>query len=738
MTRKGGITLLSPDESCPGEEVFFPFGGTYAPVAKATEVPMSEWATDMARMRELGFTIMRAFVAWDRIEPVEGQRDFNSLDYIFELAERNGIWVMLHVGGVFDNLVGIYPPPWLVREYHCQPFIENPSAIPAYVGVRCKICLDDPIYRTKAEEFLTTVVCRYVDSPSLHSWGVWNEPHWSGCYCAHTLAKFRAWLQGKYSDVQALNNAWSSEFPVRYRTWDEVEAPTGVGFLEGGYAAWLDWQAFSQDNLTAAIAWIAAIVRRWDPQNRPTTTNLTPSDTQSAAINARTNLWRIGEVVDVLGYSNYTYGEPRGDVLAARLDRLRSASTAQGKAFWIIETEAGPVLWVHGSLPRYTPTRRRILRHWQAIGHGAKATLCWLYRTRITDTQAGEFGLLAWDGSITERARATSKLSGLLQKHACLFIGCEYRAEVAILADHSTLAQGAAEGYEGVQSQEKNYWQRSWLGAYKLLWDLKVAADFVEDKDVTAGNLTSYKLLLLPFRPNISDAVARGLASYVAQGGSVIAEFPLGFKDDQGILRYAAPGAEMARVFGCSAVDAFPAQDEEICLAAGLAQREATLPVYIFQQELRPEAGAQVLGTYLSGTAAMVANHYGHGKTLLAGTLLFAAYAETGTQAVRHLVASWIDKAGVNRNVQLSTLGGDDTLRDVELCQLAGQAGRLLIVLNHNEVPVEVKLRVRYTTERLRLADLVHDRDLYPTVDGEWQSVNLALDPEGVMVLHAC
>lgn len=728
--------MPSHNESPPGGQAFFPFGGTYAPVAKATEVPRSEWAADMARMRELGFTIMRAFVAWDRIEPVEGQRDFSGLDYIFELAERNGIWVMLNIGGVFDNLVGIYPPQWLAREYQCQPFIENPGAAPGYVGVRRKVCFDDPIYRTKAEEFLTAIVRRYVDSPRLHSWVIWNEPHWSGCYCAHTLAKFRAWLQGKYRDVQALNSIWSSEFPIRYRTWDEVEAPTGVGFLEGGYAAWLDWQAFCQDNLAATMAWVAAIVKRWDPRDRPTTTNLTPGDTLSAAVNARTNLWRIGEVVDVLGYSNYGYREPRADVLAARLDRLRSASTAPGKAFWIIETEAGPVLWVHGNLPHYTPTRRRILRHWQAIGHGAKAILCWLYRTRITDSQAGEFGLLAWDGSITERARATGELSRLLQKHASLFIDCEYRAEVAILAGHSTLRQGAAEGYEGVQSEEKNYWQRSWLGAHKLLWDLKLAADFVEDRDVIAGNLARYKLLLLPFRPNISDAVGKGLAYYVSRGGRIIAEFPLGFKDDQGILRYLAPGAELASVFGCSAVDAFPAQDEELRLATGLAQGGATLPVYIFQQELRPEAAAQVLGTYPSGAAALVANRHGQGETLLAGTLLFAAYAEVGTQAVRHLVASWIDKAGVGRDVQLSASGGDDMLPGIELCQLTGQADRLLIVLNHNQASVEVNLRVRHTAGSLRLTDLIHDRDLSAVAEGDWQSVSLALDPEGVAVIR--
>ncbi len=287
---------------------------------------MSEWAADMARMRDLGFTSVRAFVAWDRIEPVEGRRDYSKLDHIFELAERNGLHVLLNVGGVFDNLVGVYPPPWLARAYPCQPPIENPDVTPAYVGIRRKICFDDPIYREKAGAFLAEVISRYAGSPALDGWVIWNEPHWRGCYCPHTLARFREWLRARYAGVRELCAAWSTEFPVVYNNWDEVEAPTNVGFLEGGYAAWLDWQSFCQESMTGAMAWVSAVVKKWDPLNRPTTTNITSGEAENDAIHRHTDLWQIGQLVDVVGYSNYTYTEPRAHVLAARLDRIRSTS----------------------------------------------------------------------------------------------------------------------------------------------------------------------------------------------------------------------------------------------------------------------------------------------------------------------------------------------------------------------------------------------------------------------------
>ncbi len=250
----------------------------------------------------------------------------------------------------------------------------------------------------------------------------------------------------------------------------------------------------------------------------------------------------------------------------------------------------------------------------------------------VTDAQAGEFGLLNWDGSVNERALATGHMSDQLQKHAALFAGREYRAEVAILIDQSTLRQGAAEGYEAVQSADKNYWQRSWMGAYKLLWDMNVPVDFVADAHVLDGSVERYKLLLIPFRPNIADDVSDRLASYVENGGRVIAEFPLGMKDNVGTLRYAAPGSALSDVFGCQANDAMPAQDKNIQLGSGLVDGGGTLPVFVFQQELQPLAGAEVLGAYASGGAALVSNRHGRGEALLAGTLVFAAYAEGWSQ----------------------------------------------------------------------------------------------------------
>ncbi len=69
---------------------FFPFGGTYAPVVKATEVSIDKYDGDLGRMKEQGFSAVRGWVAWDRIERKEGQRDFTTLDRLPELGNKHG------------------------------------------------------------------------------------------------------------------------------------------------------------------------------------------------------------------------------------------------------------------------------------------------------------------------------------------------------------------------------------------------------------------------------------------------------------------------------------------------------------------------------------------------------------------------------------------------------------------------------------------------------------------------
>jgi len=231
---------MSVSKDSYGEDIF-PFGAMYAPVARATEVPVSEWESDIARMKELGFTIIRSWAAWDRIERVEGQRDFEKLDYVFQLAEKNELKITLFIGGAFSSLMGCYPPVWLRNRCQRQTEVSRER------DAELSLCFDDPLYREKAEDFLRELIDRYASHPALHSWIVWGEPAWNGCRCPKTVAAYRKWLQGRYDTLALLNEAWSSEAPHDYDRWEDVQP------VSCGYAPSIDWHRFCEDHLNEVI-----------------------------------------------------------------------------------------------------------------------------------------------------------------------------------------------------------------------------------------------------------------------------------------------------------------------------------------------------------------------------------------------------------------------------------------------------------------------------------------------------
>ena len=105
----------------------FFYGGSYVPLGLDKHIPMSEWEDGMREMKRLGINAFRAFAAWNRIERREGVPDFTELDRSMELAEKYGLRVLLNVGGLFNNIQGFRPPPWLHYVCHCTPRMETPG-----------------------------------------------------------------------------------------------------------------------------------------------------------------------------------------------------------------------------------------------------------------------------------------------------------------------------------------------------------------------------------------------------------------------------------------------------------------------------------------------------------------------------------------------------------------------------------------------------------------------------------
>lgn len=679
----------------------FMFGVSYCPYAKSADAPMESWDADFRTMKKLNLNTVRAFVAWDRIEQTEGLYDYGKLDFLFELAEKYDMQIMLNIGGVFDVYGGIYPPRWLVANYNCQPVITNPKIQESHFGTVVKICLEDPVYKKKADEFTIRTIRRFAPQQRLIGWNAWNENYTKEpCFCKYSLDAFRTWLKKKYNEnLELLNEIWGTEFPINYKEWDEVQPALGAGFLAGGHAARLDWLCFNEDRIAEMDEHIVGLIKQHDTANRPVTSNIVISATEDPYIHGSVDLWKINSKMDISGFSFYTFfKEPYED--ASAISKIRSSSRAPGKVLWVLETEAGQV--VNPALYKkwgWNEIQKRELSTWQAVAHGAKMILLWKFGGRISDSQSTEFNLVSWDGAITARAEANAENSKILQDNAAIINDKYYKSAVAILASSETTTFHHVNG-----SMEK--FKHSWYGAYKLLWDMHVMTDFITNTSIHDGALSQYKVLIMPCVINMDERTAVKIEEFVRQGGCVIADRETAIKNDNGKINTRAPGFGLDKVFGAYINDYLAITKDEIitCGKYGSLKLHHDANYSQFRADLHPYKDAEVIGTYNSGKAAVIKNKHGKGTVLWFGGDIFSNYRKENEKSIVPIVADILAEAGAESRYIVN----DKNIENVEISDLRNEkGGKIIFLLNFNNRELNFELIFQDKTENGEFLDMI-------------------------------
>src|SRR5690606_37843367 len=96
--------------------------------------------------------------------------------------------------------------------------------------------------------------------------------HISECFCEQSQAAFRGWLQQRYGSVDALNEAWGTDFwSQHYQDWEEIRAPAPTP-AQANPTQKLDWRRFCSDSWLECFLEQKDVIREITPQV-PLTTN---------------------------------------------------------------------------------------------------------------------------------------------------------------------------------------------------------------------------------------------------------------------------------------------------------------------------------------------------------------------------------------------------------------------------------------------------------------------------------
>ena len=535
------LVLLPHAHAAPRDDNFLPvsvwYGGgkARAPMLEpVTAASRAVWRKDLAQIRSLGFNTVRTWVEWTAGEPRDGEYHLEQLDLMLQLAEESGLKVMVQ----------------------------------AYVDSAPGFCFDHPGVRLATLACLKEVGRHAAKSPAFFGWDLWSEPHiinWaeinyipnaSFCYCPHSIARFRRWLQAKYGTISKLNAAWYRQFP----DWKEVEPPRFDTILS--YTDYVDWRVFITQKLAADLASRAQAVKEIVPDRVTTSHAAGPSAFGSfSGGDGNPDDYLMYKAVDYYGTSLYPKHSLPPHLSPERImmtvDLTHSAGGNRG--FYIGELQGG--FGVRGDIVSEEVTPLDLVRYlWTAVSRGARGINIYAFYPMNSGYESGGYGLINLDGTLTDRSKAAGEAAKQIAANSDLLLRAHPKsAEVAIVVNQLTnLIGGAGHLYN------RGALSRSLSGYYRMFAERNIPVDFLNAVELTPEQLKSYKLVVLPYPLLMLSSEAGALEEYVREGGHLFTEARAGWVDERGYAQDTIPGFGWERMLGVCERSTTPKPDPRI------------------------------------------------------------------------------------------------------------------------------------------------------------------------------
>jgi beta-galactosidase len=639
------------------------FGADYYP----DQTPEHRWEEDAAHMAAFGVTNVRmAEFAWSLMEPSEGSFDFAWLDRAVGTLHKHGIGVIL-------GTPSAAPPPWLSQKYP-QILEVNDQGLTLSPGTRRFTCPTNKTYRALSVKIATEMAQHYAQRPGVIGWQIDNELTLGGsgrCYCRYCRAGFQDWLRAKYKTLDAINADWGTAFWSNiYTDFTQIPVPLPSGAPPNpGFA--LDYDRYQSYANVSFLAEQLAVLRRLCPKQFITTNNVSLVDT----IDMR-DLYRDLDFVASDNYPGFFAVQgPGGSISAQAVAPLVSysldfsRSIRGGEPFFIMEQQTGK-----SGQPNFSPQPEPgQLRLWsfQAVAHGAMGINYFRWDTETAGAEQYWHGILQHDRLPSpgyDEIKQTIREMKLLGHEA---LHARSEAGIALCVDYSS---GWALSIQPGQPEVKYMTEVStWYG---VAAPAQAGIDIVD----AAGDLSQYKVLLAPAMYVVGARQAAAIRAFVQGGGTFIAGFRLGVKDEHSrIVEVPLPGL-LRDVMGVELFDYQPVYSEKQSVEFTGALAGPSAACHLWADILTPK-GAEVLATYTggaySGKAAITSHAFGKGRAMYVG-------AGLDPKDLARVLMRLLAEAGVKPQAQAS--------QNVELTVRRSGAKRWTYLLNHDAAPQTVTL----------------------------------------------
>ncbi|ACQ79575.1 Beta-galactosidase [Beutenbergia cavernae DSM 12333] len=625
------------------------FGGDYNP----EQWPREVWQEDMALMRRAGVTTVTIGVfSWALLEPREGEFDASWLDDVTQMLEGAGI-------DFFLATPTASPPPWFGVAYP-DALPVRPDGVRLTHGSRDTYAISAPAYRAAARRVARFLAQRYGGHPGLRGWHVHNE-YGTVDVGPHAAVAFRGWLREKFGTLEALNAAWSTAFwSQHYSDWAEITPPRATQYLPNP-AHVVDFKRFCSDEMLAAHAEQKAEIRAAGSTAPVTTNFMLPSWNHL-------DQWQWTDQLDLVSVDHYLEGTgPDGEAhVAYGSDLVRS--WAGGGPWLLMESSAGGIR--DGARYAVKEPDRMIRNSLGYVARGSAGCLFFQWRASLGGAETWHSGLVPHAGADSRAFEAAVRLGDALQRIAEVGeppeSGPIVEADVAIVWD--------ANGWWSLETPHLPHDDLSYAAevraAHRSLWRAGVAVDFVRP----GGDVSRYRVLLVPSLFAMDDACVEWLTAYASSGGHLVVSHFSGIADEhQRVVPGGYPG-RLRDLLGVRVQELRPlAAGERVPLSDGSEVEMWTERVHL--------AGSDAVATYadgaLAGLPAVTRRAVGSG----AATYVSARPTQESRDAFLSRLCA---EHGVSATVPSAVGTG------VEAVRRRGRNGTYLFLLHHGDEAVRV------------------------------------------------
>jgi beta-galactosidase len=612
------------------------FGTDYYP----DQTPESLWEQDAAAMAGAGITNVRiAEFAWALMEPKEGSFTFDWLKRVVDILHAHTISVIL-------GTPSAAPPPWLTQKYP-EVLMVNDHGVALSPGTRRFTCPTNATYRRLSLAVATEMAHAFSSTPGVIGWQIDNEltlGESARCYCRFCREGFQHWLRGKYHSLDTLNQAWGTVFwSNTYTDFSQVPVPLPSGAPPNPGLA-LDYDRYQSDANVTFLEEQLRLLRKLCPAHFITTNNV-------GGLVDTIDLRDLYRNLDFVSSDNYPGffaifhdGGDSGvsapaEAIAAMAsfshDFMRSAK--DGEPFLIMEEQSGKA-----GQPTFSPQPEPgQLRLWsyQAVAHGAMGINYFRWDTANFGAEEYWHGLLRHDRSHSPGFDEIQQTIRELKSLGRDALTARYDADLALCFDSdSDWALAIQPG------QPKLKYLSEILPWYGAMAASHAGVDIVD----ATQDLSRYKVLCAPVMYVVSQQQAGRIRHFVEAGGTFIAGFRLGVKDEHSrIVDTPLPGL-LRDVLGVEVIDYQPIYSEKQSVQFAGPLAGANADCHIWADILDPRK-AEVLASYTggdhAGKAAITSNSFGKGKAIYIGAHLEPA-------ELARVLLTLIAMSGVTRPIQ--------------------------------------------------------------------------------------